>query len=136
MATFIPGYLATVTINSDDITAIGSVFRLNMSRNVINKPHFGNAFNDKISGKRNIAFSASGNISVEQAADLQAMFDSDAPIAFSLQVGAASGATDAGLYSGTCIVATYSIDVSGDGDFAWTIDAEASGTVTYTPAGS
>ena len=98
MPTFIPGYLGTVTLNSQNISAIGSVVRLAQSKNVMTKPTFGNAFGNSLGGQSLGAFSASGHISAEQIAALQAMFAAAGSIAFSLQIGTAAGAT------GSCVV--------------------------------
>lgn len=136
MPTFIPGQLATVTINSENLTLIGSVFNLNISRNVIAKKHFGTDDTDRISGKRDINFSANGNISAEQMGALNTLAETAAPVTFSLQIGTASAATDAGLYSGSCIISNLTVSVDADGDWAWSLDAGAHGVVTYTPAGS
>lgn len=134
--TFIPGYLATVTLNADNISAIGSVVRLQKSRNVMTKPTFGSEYGFSLGGQKIGAFSASGHISAELAADLEAIFESNSPIAFSMQVGEASGATDAGVHTGFCVVSSYTIEANADGEWDWSIDAQTSGTITYTPAGS
>jgi hypothetical protein len=132
--TFIPGHLAVVTINAEDLTLIGSVFRLNLGKTVTVKKHFGSTGTDRISGKRDVTFSASGNIAAEKMAALNTMYESLVPVAFSLQIGEAAGATDAGLYNGLCVIGTLSLEVDADGDWAWSLDAGSHGTVTYTPA--
>ena len=42
--TFIPGYLGTVLLNADDISAIGSVVSLSKTRNIMTKPTFGSEY--------------------------------------------------------------------------------------------
>ena len=133
MPTFIPGYLGTVTLNADNISTIGSVVSLTRTRNVMSKPVFGSPYAYSLGGQKVGAFDASGHISTEQLADLEAAFASDAPIAFSLQVGDAAGATDAGLYSGNCVVGEFTIEASADGEWDWSITATTSGLVTYAP---
>ncbi len=132
-STFIPGYLGTVTLNTDDITAIGSVVKLGQTRAVMSKPTFGNPWGNVLGGQRLGSFSANGPIAAEQISDLQDAFDANTPIAFELQIGEASGATDAGIYSGDCVIGSFTIDASADGEWDWSIDAQTSGTVTYTP---
>jgi predicted secreted protein len=132
--TFIPGYLGTVTLNADNISAIGSVVSLKKTRNVMTKPTFGNEWGFSLGGQKIGAFSASGHVSAEQAADLEAIFASNAPIAFSLQVGEGSAATDAGLHTGNCVVSDYTIEANADGEWDWSIDAQTSGALIYTPA--
>jgi predicted secreted protein len=133
--TFIPGYLGTVLINAENVSAIGSVVRLNKRRNVMTKPTFGNPWGFSLGGQKIGAFSASGHISAEQAAALEAAYDAGS-VAFSLQVGEAAGATDAGVHTGNCVISDYTIEANADGEFDWSIDAQTTGTVTYTPAGS
>jgi predicted secreted protein len=133
--TFIPGYLGVVTLNADNISAIGSVVRLAKSRNVMTKPTFGNPWSQSLGGQKVAAFSASGHISAELAADLETAFDAG-EVAFSLQVGEAAGATDAGLHAGTCIISSYTLEANADGEWDWSIEAQTTGAVTYTPAAS
>lgn len=132
--TFIPGYLTTVTLNAQDVTLIGSVFRLSLGKSITVKKHFGTPNTDRIAGKRDVTFSASGNIAAEKMAALNTMYELSVPFAFSLQVGDAAGATDAGLYSGLCLIGNLNLEVDADGDWAWSIDAGAHGAVTYAPA--
>lgn len=130
--TFIPGHQTTVTLNSADVTAIGSVLSLNLTRNVMTKPVFGSGSARSLGGQRSGTFSASGHVSVEQLSDLVAMFESDSPIAFSIQVGEAAGATDAGTYTGDCNVSSFSLEVNADGEWEWSIQATTDGDATYT----
>ena len=131
---FIPGYLGTVTLNADNISAVGSVVSLTRTRNIMPKPTFGSAYAFSLGGQKVGAFDASGHISVEKLPELEAAFVSDAPITFSLQIGDAAGATDAGLYSGNCVVGDFTIEASADGEWDWSISCTTSGVVTYTPA--
>lgn len=130
---FIPGYLGTVTINSQDISATGSVVRLALSRTVMTKPVFGSAWGKSLGGQSLGAFSASGHVDTEKVAALNTMFSTGA-VTFSLQVGQADAATDGGLYSGTCVISNFTIEANADGEWDWSIEAQTDGTVTYAPA--
>jgi hypothetical protein len=132
--TFIPGYLGTVTLNLEDISAIGSVVRLQKSRNVMTKPTFGNPWGFSLGGQKIAQFSAQGHLSAEQAAALEAAYDEELPIEFSLQVGEGSGATDAGLHNGNCVISQLTVEANADGEWDWSLDAQTSGAVIYTPA--
>jgi predicted secreted protein len=132
--TFIPGYLGTVILNLEDISAIGSVVRLQKSRNVMTKPTFGNPWGFSLGGQRIGAFSANGHLSAEQAAALETAFEQDLPIEFSLQVGEGAGATDAGLHEGSCVISQLTVEANADGEWDWSLEAQTSGVVTYTPA--
>ena len=96
------------------------------------KPTFGSAYAFSLGGQKVGAFDASGHVSVEKLPELEAAFVSDAPIAFSLQIGDAAGATDAGLYAGNCVVGDFTIEANADGEWDWSISCTTSGVVTYT----
>jgi hypothetical protein len=132
--TFIPGYLGTVTLNLEDISAIGSVVRLQKTRNVMTKPTFGNPWGFSLGGQRIGQFSANGHLSAEQAEALETAYNAQLPIEFSLQVGEGAGATDAGLHTGSCVISSLTIEANADGEWDWSIDAQTSGLVVYTPA--
>lgn len=134
--TFIPGQHTTVTINSDNFTTIGSVVSLSLGRNIIAKKHFGSDGTDRVAGKSDVTFSANGNISAELAADLYALHAALAPVAFSIQIGEAGQATDGGVFSGNALLTNLTMSVDADQDWAWSLEAAAHGTVTYTPASS
>lgn len=134
MTTFVPGYLGTVTIDSDDIGAIAHVTSFNRSRTGLPKRTFGNRYAGGIGGQREFTFSASGSITAEQAAAIDAIFESDDAVPFSLQIGAAAGPTDAGVYTGTCIITALGIEGAADGQWEFSIDAQGTGTPVYTPA--
>lgn len=130
--TFIPGWEATVLLNADDISAIGSVTSLSKTRNIMTKPTFGNQYSHSLGGQKVGSFSASGHVSAEQVSDLDSAFNSDLPIAFSIQIGTAGSATDGGMYTGDCVLSDFTIEANADGEWDWSIEAQTSGTVTYT----
>jgi hypothetical protein len=132
--TFVAGYQTTVTLNLDDLSAVGSVVRLQKNRTALNKPTFGAPFAFTLAGQRTGAFSAQGHVSVETAAALEDAYDSDTPIDFSIQIGEAGGETDAGLESGKCVITALTLEANADGEWDWSIDATTTGVITYTPA--
>ena len=87
------------------------------------------ALRGQISGTVNIQ----GHVSVEQLPEFQAIFDSLVPVAFTIQVGDGSGATDAGLYSGLLVLGTFTLTATADGEWDYTADGQTSGTTTYAP---
>lgn len=132
--TFIPGWQTTVTIGSEDVTAIGQVLNLNLRRNIMNKPVFGSGSARSLGGQRSGTFSASGHVAAELQAALVGLFESDAPVAFTIQVGLAGTATDGGAYAGDCNIESFEISVNADGEWEWSMSAMTDGTVDYTPA--
>jgi hypothetical protein len=134
--TFIPGWQATVTLNSEDISAVGSVLSLNLARNVMAKPVFGAEYTAALGGQRAGTFTASGHVSAEKIAALNTMFEVDASIAYSIQIGTAASATDGGTYTGNCAISSFEITGNADGEWDWSIAATTDSTITYTPASS
>lgn len=133
--TFIPGYKGTVTLNMEDISAIGSVVRLNKTKNVMTKPTFGNPWGRSLGGQKLAAFSCNGHVSAEQAAALEAAYEAEEPIEFSLQVGIADTPTDGGLHSGLCVLSSLTVEANADGEWDWSAEAQSSGAVAYASAG-
>ena len=131
--TFIQGYLGTITINTDPIIT-ANVLNFNQTKNVMTKPVIGTPDAFTLSGQTSGSISIQGHVSVEQLPELQAIFDSLVPVAFSIQVGDASGATDAGLYAGLVVVGNLNLTATADGEWDYTADGQTSGTTTYTPA--
>lgn len=134
LPTFIPGFLGTLLLNADDISAIVSGATLTLTRNALAKPTLGQPWGYAIAGQRGGTIAYDGHLSAEQAADLQAIYMSDVPVAFSFQIGEGGGATDAGVYSGTCIVTELSHEVAADGEWDWSLACTTTGPVVYTPA--
>jgi hypothetical protein len=131
---FIPGYLGTVVLNSEDLSIIGHVVSLDGSRDTLTKKVFGQTHAFTIGGQRIEAFSASGSISAEKIAALEAAYQTQAAVAFSMQIGEAAGATDGGVYTGNCIIGSRRIEGNAEGQWTWNITAQASGVPVYTPA--
>ena len=134
MPTFIPGYLGVVTLDSEDISAMVSGATLSLTRNALNKPTLGQPWGYAIAGQRAGTISYNGHLSSEQAAALQSIYMSEVPVDFSFQMGEGGGDTDAGLYSGKAIVTELAHEVAADGEFDWSLSAQTTGVVTYTPA--
>ena len=130
---FIPGYLGTVTVNSDDLSAVARVVSLETTRNIMTKPTFGSAYAFSLGGQKLGTFSAEGHIDTLKLQDIETAFNSDTPIAFSLQVGDAAAATDGGVYAGNCVLTSLTRSASADAEWDWAFSAQTSGAVTYTP---
>jgi predicted secreted protein len=109
---------------------------LNLNRNVMSKPVFGSGYARSLGGQRSGTFSANGHVAAEKIAAITALFEADAAVTFSIQVGAAGTATDGGLYTGACQVSSYSVETNADGEWDWSIQATTDGAVIYTPGSS
>lgn len=131
MATFIPGYLGTITINAEDVSAYGNVVSLNVNKNVIMKPVFGSAWQSAIQGQKSGSLSASGHVDATDAAAMFTALDTADSVTFAVQVGNAPDTTDGGIFSGNLIVSAYSISASAEGEWDWSVEGTFDGAVAY-----
>lgn len=129
---FIQGYLGTITINADPIIT-ANVLNFNQTRNIMNKPVIGAPEAFALAGQISGTVSIQGHVSVAQLPELQTIFDSLVPVTFTIQVGDAAGATDAGLYSGNMVLGNLNLTATADGEWDYTADGQTSGTTTFTP---
>jgi predicted secreted protein len=134
LPTFIPGFLGTVMLNAEDVSAMISGATLSLTRNALNKPTLGQPWGYAIAGQRGGTISYDGHLSAEQASDLQSIYMADVPVDFSFQMGEGGGDTDAGLYTGKAIVTELSHTVAADGEWDWSLSCQTTGPVIYTPA--
>ena len=135
---FIPGYLASVELTLAavpvDLTVIGNVLSLDLSKNALPKPVFGQQWRNTASGQLSGALSLGGHLSVEHAGTLLDLIVSEEPIPFVIYAGEEGGTIDAGSYEGNCVVSGISISDDAEGEWEWTLDADTDGPVTFTPA--
>lgn len=132
--TRVPGHLGTITLDTDPVVTIQTT-ALNRSRNIITKQFIGQSWQSALGGQFSATFSGSGAVTVEGLGALEAAYAA-ANVDASLQVGEASGSTDAGLYEGTLVIGTLNIEASGDGEYEFSIDGTFNGSVIRTPGGS
>ena len=133
--TFVPGYHTTVTLNSEDFTVYGNVLSMSLTKTAPRKPVFGAKASQVISGQQAWSMSASGHIAAEgPVAELIAAADAEAPIAYTIQVGDALGATDVGSFAGTCVISSLEMSADAEGEWDWSMSAEISGLNPFTPA--
>lgn len=130
--TLVPGWQATVTIDTEDFTAVGNVIALNRTKNVMTKPVFGSDSQRSLAGQKGGTFSASGHVSVEDYPALIAAYEKNEPVAFSIQIGTAEGSTDVGVLSGNCSIGSLGTNASADGEWEWSLEATIDGETTFT----
>lgn len=134
---WIPGYLGTIEIGTDDLSASGMVVGLAMTKNALDKPTFGDGYMARVSGMRDGTLTAQGHASGGPDNELQklfALFESVEPVAFSVQMGDPTNGPDGGIVSGNGIISDYSITGDATDEWEWSISMAFSGAYTYTPA--
>lgn len=130
--TFVPGSLGTVTFDTDPIIT-GQTLNFQRTKNVLQKAVIGTPAGYAIPGQLTGTFSVSGHVSVEQLPELETSFAKTTPVPFTIQVGDAAGATDGGLYTGSCVFHTLGVEVSGDGEWEYSVECATTGLPVYTP---
>jgi hypothetical protein len=133
MTTFVPGYLGTITIGSDDLSAVGMVIDFTRTKASLPKAHFGTQYRRTASGQISGTIQFDGHVSAEDLQKLEASFALETPVAFVMQIGQASGATDAGQYTGSAIFTAFGVNGQADGEFEFAATLETDGPVTFTP---
>lgn len=131
--TWIPGYLGTVTLNSDALTTTGRVTSLDLTKGANAKPVFGAQYQRSVTGSISGTFSAEGHVAT--AAPLADLFDAleaVVPVAFLIQLGDAAGPTDGGTLGGNCNVTSLQVSGDAEGEWDWAVTAMTDGDVTYT----
>ena len=130
---FIPGYLGTITMNMEDLSAVGNVYRLDQSKDLHTKPVFGNRGKKVLGGQLMATLGFDGHASPAAIAKLQAAFTATAPVAASVQIGEADAETDGGLYTGELVLGTFSLVGNADGEVDFSASGQFNGAPVYTP---
>lgn len=132
---FIPGYLGTITLNAEDVSAAGNVWRLDQTKDLMVKAVFGNRGKRVLGGQIAATIGFDGHGSPAAIAALQAAFVAEAPITASLQIGEADGLTDAGLYTGTVVLGTFGLNANADGEVDFSATGQFDGLAAFAAAG-
>jgi hypothetical protein len=129
--TWVPGYLAEVTIGADSLEGDLGSGTLTLSKNLIDKPVAGDQKVTSIAGLIRGTMSVSGHISVENWAKFNTAFESNAVVAYVWQIGEDGGGTDVGEYAGNMLVENLSGAFDADDEFSFSMDCKLQ-TWTYT----
>ena len=130
--TFIPGWETGITISGTDWTVHGNVLGFTRTKASLPKPVFGSQFRHEIPGQAGGTLNIEGHVAVEHIADLEAAFNSSVPVAYEIQVGTASGATDAGKYAGQLVITELSLDTDAEDQWSYSATATLDGAPVYT----
>ena len=131
--TFIPGYFAAITISGDDLAPNMASGVLTRNKNIMTKPVAGDQDVSVLPGLITGTVSASGHVSTEDIAKLQAAFVSNTTLVYIWQIGDAA-APDAGAYGGNMLISSLVFAFDTEDEWTFTIDAVLDGTATYTAA--
>lgn len=130
--TFIPGWQTSITIDTDDWTVHANVLGLQRTKSSQPKPVFGTPFRHEIPGQASGTLSLEGHVAVEHIQDLEDAWAAATSLPYTIQVGSAAGATDAGTYAGNLVLTELNIDTDAEGEWEWTASATLDGAPVYT----
>ena len=121
---FIPGYLATITVNGTALNIWSSDATLVKTTNAIVKTPLGSTHTRRANGVKDTSMSVSMHLDTAALVLLQAADDATDPVACVFRPGALGG-NDAGQYAGNGIITDMTIN--GPVDDNWSVSLEVEG---------
>ena len=127
----VQGFLATITLDSQDITAYLNDASFDRTKTVETKPTMdGTGIPLKLVTQKDGTLTLDGQVDTAGQSVLETIFAKDTPVAFVAIMG--DGATiDAGTYSGDVTLSGETISTSASDTWNFTMTAE--GWLTFTP---
>ena len=128
----VQGFLATISIDGNDITAAVENFNLDRTKNVLDKMTMnGDPVGKKIPGSETGTLGCDGLIDQANMTLLEASWVKDTEVVFSL-TNEEGAATDM-VWAGSVVLGDLALNTSGDDVWRFTLGAETSGAVVVTP---
>lgn len=131
--TFIPGYLATVAINLEDLTVVGQVIGYSDDATALPKPVFGTRYRNTVRGQGVVSIDVSGHLSAEVTAALFEMNALPDAVAYTIQIGEAAANTDGGTLTGMAVITNLTLGDDATANWSWSLTLETDGDPVYTP---
>jgi hypothetical protein len=128
---YLPGYIATVTLDSVPINEDASDVSYSLTTDAIATQPLGLSDRKYRNGLKDATLSATLHMSTENAAALNAANAKTEPVAYLVRPGALT-THDVGQWTGTGIITDYSPTGSADGEWDVAITVQGTGVVTYT----
>ena len=132
--TFIPGYLASVEIASEDLTVVGQVIGYSDDATALPKPVFGSRYRNTVRGQGVVSIDVSGHLSAEIVAALMVMNADPDPVDYSIQIGELGEDTDSGILAGNAVITNLTLGDDATANWSWSLTLETDGDPVYTPA--
>ena len=124
--------MAAITIDSEDLTVVGNVMSLDITKGALPKPVFGQQWRNTAGGQLTGAVTISGHMSVEITPLLLPLIESEAAVAISIYIGEEGGAIDAGSNDGLIVITGLSESTDAEGEWEFTLDGELDGPLAFT----
>ena len=132
--TFIPGYLASVEINAEDLTVVGQVIGYSDDATALPKPTFGPRYRNTVRGMGVVSLDVSGHLSKETVDALFVMNALPTAVTYSIQIGEEGGLTDSGVLSGSAVITNLTLGDDATANWSWSLTLETDGPPIFTPA--
>lgn len=130
--TDVQGFLATVTVDTVDITALLNDVSLGRSKNVMAKPTMdGSGDAIKLVGQKTGTLSVTGQVDTAGHAGLESTWAKDVKVSFSIEMGD-GGTIDAGSYAGNVTLSDFQVEAATDDTWNVTLAGDTD-SIVYTP---
>jgi len=130
---FVQGFLATLTLDSNDITLFVTDVSFDQSKTALDKSVMdGSGDSTMIPGLQTGTMSINGHIDQANLNALETTWAKDTVVPFTLEVS--EGLTTDAVWAGNLSMSDFSKSTTFDGNWAFSISGETSGAVTYTPS--
>jgi len=129
---FIQGYLASLTLDGNDITLVTADVSMSESKTVLNKSVMdGSGEASSIPGMFSGSLSINGHIDQENLNLLEESWAKQVPVTFTLTID--QWLTTDGSWTGTITLSTFTKATAADSNWSFTLSGETIG-VTFTPS--
>lgn len=129
----VPGFLASLSLDGNDITLEVTTTPLERTKNILNKSVMANTGQmESIPGLESGALRITGFLSQAEHNAMEVTWAKDVPVAFLLSVE--EGLTTDASWAGFITLGTFSVNPVEDGLWEFALDGETSGPVPYTPS--
>ena len=128
---FIPGYLATISVDGTAINVFSSDASLSLTNEVLDKTTLGVPERVFITGLQSGTMDVTMHTDTAGIVSIQQAFVSTTPVTFVFRPGAL-GTHDAGQYSGDAIITDQTHQGAVDDNWSTTLSLQITGVVLYT----
>ena len=129
----VQGFLATLTLDSVDITLFVTDFAFPRTRTMLDKSvQDGTGVSASIPGKENGSLSINGIVDQINMNALELSWAKTVPVSFSF--GPTEGLTTDFQYDGLVTLGDLDVNIANDDNWLFSISGDTSGVTTFTPA--
>ena len=128
---YLPGYIATVSVDSVVISDDASDVSYSRVTDAIGSTRLANPENTYIAGLQDATLDATLHMNTDSMAALNAAYESTVPVAYVVRPGAL-GVNDVGQWAGNGIIVSFDPTGSATGEWDVNISVQGTGAITYT----